>query len=421
MLDEGAADMADLLHISRLGAQGDGIAETPDGPVYVGYTLPGEEVRAVVAEGRGRLVEVVRASGVRISPPCPLFSRCGGCAVQHMARAAYLDWKHDIVLQALRARALAGEVDPVREIGERTRRRAVFAARRTRKTVQFGFHAPRAHGVIDLADCDCRLLHPAIMQAVPGLKQLVAPLLSRRGEIRISVTLAENGLDVVLGDVARELSAEQRRALAADATALGILRFSIAGEVIASQAEPLVNFAAVGVPLPVGTFLQASAEADRIMADLVLDALAQSRHVLDLFCGLGTLSLAIARRARVTAIDSDRDAIAALARAVRLAQGLKPLQVRVRDLFCEALADKELAGFDAVVFDPPRAGARRQAEALAASDVPLVIALSCNPATLARDLRILVDGGYRLQRVMPIDQFLYSAHVEAVAVLRRQC
>lgn len=414
------ASKAELLHIDGIGAQGDGVANSADGPVYVARTLPGEDVLAIVEDGRGRVTELVRSSDNRVEAGCRLFGECGGCAVQHMAPEFYVDWKQEVVAAALRAAGLDCPVDALRQIAARTRRRAVFAARRTKKTVQIGFHAPREHRVIDIEGDDCLLLRPEILRLLPDLKRLVGPLLSRRAQARISVTLAENGLDIAIENIARTPDAVARRKLAADALAMGVLRLSVGGEVIAVQATPFVRFAGVEVTLPAGgAFLQASVAADRIMAELVQQGLGQARYVLDLFSGLGTLSLAIAQRAKVMAIDNDAQAVAALADAARKAQGLKPLATRCRDLFLEAMAGKELAPFDAVVFDPPRAGAKRQAEALAQSDVPLVVAVSCNPATLARDLRILVDGGYQLQRVTPIDQFLFSPHIEVVAVLRR--
>jgi 23S rRNA (uracil1939-C5)-methyltransferase len=194
----------------------------------------------------------------------------------------------------------------------------------------------------------------------------------------------------------------------------------VGGEAIVAAGKPVVTIGGVAVEIEPGLFLQAVPQAERLIADLCVKALPKSvKTAADLFSGVGTLAIPLARRASVSAYDSDKRAIAALANAVRHAQGLKPLTAVVRDLFRDPLSARELGSFDAVVFDPPRAGAAEQAERLAKSKVPLVIAVSCNPATLARDARMLIDGGLRMGPVTPIDQFLYSAHVEALAVFRR--
>ncbi len=408
--------------VETLGAKGDGIAATDLGPVYVPLSLPGERVEVELDEEilRGRIVRIIEPSPDRQTPLCRHFGQCGGCALQHMAPRAYLEWKRKIIIDAFAARGLEVMVDPVRTIGPGTRRRAVLSARRTKKTVQLGFHGPRDAKVVDLAECP--VLHEDMVQLLPKLKALVGPLLTRKGEARVVLTRAANGFDVGLSGVRAQITAADRADLAAQAQDIGLLRLTIDDEVIAEQMPPLVRFADVDVALPTGTFLQASREADAMMAQLVvaaLDPAGKAAHVADLFCGAGTLSLPLARRVQVTSIDNDEAAVKALDQAVRHAQGLKPVSTRMRDLFHEPLSGKELTAFDGIVFDPPRAGAKAQAEALAAAKVPLVVAVSCNPKTLARDLRILVDGGYKIERITPVDQFVFSAHVETVVILRR--
>ena len=254
------------------------------------------------------------------------------------------------------------------------------------------------------------------------MKRIIFQVATRGGlksETRLHVLLADNGIDVLVDGVQGGLSAAAREALAGLAQQGGILRLRVGDDEIYQSAQPVLQVAGADLRVPAGVFVQAVAAAEAMMAQTVVKALGRAKHVADLFCGLGTFTLPIARRARVMAVDNQPEAVAALADAVRHVQGLKPIESLRRDLFREPLSRNELKQFDAVVFDPPRAGAIAQSEALAKSKVPCVVAVSCNPATMARDLRILIDGGYKLQSMTPIDQFLFSAHVEAVAVLRR--
>jgi 23S rRNA (uracil1939-C5)-methyltransferase len=237
--------------------------------------------------------------------------------------------------------------------------------------------------------------------------------------VRLTVTLAGNGLDVALEDVPGDPSPEIRERVAREAAALKLARVTIAGDTLYQSTVPAVGFGDANVVLPARAFLQAAPAAEAEMVRLVVSAVGPAKRVADLFCGLGTFTFPLAKRAAVLAVDGDKQAIGALQSAAKRAPGLKPIATKVRDLFREPLSGKELEGFDAVVFDPPRAGAAAQAAALAASKVAAVAAVSCNPATLARDARILIDSGFKLEAVTPIDQFLFSPHIEAVAVLRR--
>jgi 23S rRNA (uracil1939-C5)-methyltransferase len=257
------------------------------------------------------------------------------------------------------------------------------------------------------------------VRTLPGLKRLVEPLVTQKFPLRLTVTLAANGLDVALEDLPAELPPEIRERLAREAAAASLARVTVAGDTLYQSTVPAVRFGEANVVLPPRAFLQAAPAAEAEMVRLVTAAAAGAKRVADLFCGLGTFTFPLAERAPVLAVDGDKQAIAALQGAAKRAPGLKPIDTKVRDLFREPLAGKELEGFEAVVFDPPRAGAAAQAAALAGSKVQTVIAVSCNPATLARDARILIDGGFKLEAVTPIDQFLYSPHVEAVAVFRR--
>lgn len=404
------------LEIVRVGAQGDGIAETAAGPVYVPFTLAGEQVTAEVEGERGRLLSVETSSPDRVAPVCRHFGICGGCAAQHMAREKYLSWKHESVVAAFRARGIDAQIVPVVS-AKGKRRRAALSARKTQGGVFVGFHQAGTHDLVTIEECP--VLEAQIVGALPAIKALVAPLLSRRGEVRIAVTSSPGGLDINLEDAGKTLSRELRIHLAREAQLAGFARISIDGDVAFESSKPFQRFGPADAVPPPGSFLQAVADAERQMVAHILEAVGKVKSVADLFSGVGAFTFPLAENFRVLACDSDREAIAALQFAVKNTQGLKPVQGLVRDLFREPLSGLELNDYDAIVFDPPRAGAEAQAQKIAKSKVKTVVGVSCNPATLARDARVLIDGGYKLESVTPIDQFLYSPHIEAVAVFRR--
>ena len=405
------------LDIVRLGAQGDGVADAHSGPIFVPYALPGERVQADVRGERGRLVAVIEASPERIAPVCRHFTHCGGCAVQHLRAPAYLAWKREMVVAAFAARGIDAPIGHVATVGAGARRRAAFSARRTGRGVTLGFHEAKGVDIVDLQECPVSA--SAIVRALPGLRRLVEPLMSRRAPGRVVVTLAANGLDVAIEDVPGDPSPDLREFLAREATALKLARLTLSGDTLYQATVPAVRFGTANVVLPARSFMQAAPAAEAEMVRLVTAAVGEAKRVVDLFCGLGTFTFPLAQRASVLAVDGDKAAIGALESAAKRTPGLKPIETKLRDLFREPLSVKELQPFEAAVFDPPRAGAATQATALAASGVKTIAAVSCNPATLARDARILIDGGFKLERVTPIDQFLYSPHIEAVAVLRR--
>ena len=414
--DGGSALTADGCRIARIGAQGDGVVETADGTCFVAGTLPGELVD--IAEGR--LARIREPSPERRPDRlCPHTDRCGGCTLQHMSDAFYRGWKAGLLGEALAAQRLDAPVAPMISAPLGSRRRAVLTARNDAAGLALGFHGMRSHELAAITHC--AVLSPAIVRALPGLRSLAAILLAPGTEARVSVTLTSHGLDVDVAGARGDLDAELRARLAEAAARCGhpIARLSANGAPMLARASPMIAIAGIDVVVPPAPFLQATVEAEVAMQQLAAGALGKARRVADLFSGLGTLTFALARRARVLAIDADRALIDALAAAARRAPGLKPIETRVRDLYRDPLSRRELDLFDAVVLDPPRAGAKAQAAALAGSKVCTVIAVSCNPTTLARDLRTLVDGGYRIERVTPVDQFLYSPHLEAVAVLRR--
>ena len=405
------------LDIARLGAQGDGVADAAALPVFVPYALPGEQVQADVRGERGRLIAVTHASPDRIVPICRHFTHCGGCAVQHLRTPAYLAWKRELVAAAFAARGIDAPIGHVATVGPGARRRAAFSARRTARGVTLGFHEAKGVEIVDLQECP--VTASAIVKALPGLRRLVEPLMSRRAPGRVLVTLAANGLDVAIEDVPGDPPPLVRQQLAEMSAHLKLARLTLAGDTLYQATVPAVRFGTANVILPTRSFLQAAPVAEAEMVRLVTQAAGDAKRVVDLFSGMGTFTFPLAQRAQVLAVDGDKSAITALQNAAKRTPGLKPIEAKVRDLFREPLSARELQGFQFAVFDPPRAGAAMQATCLAQSSVGTVVGVSCNPATLARDARILIDGGYKLERVTPIDQFLYSPHIEAVAVFRR--
>ena len=402
------------LDIVRLGAQGDGIAETADGLRFVPFTLPGERVRLADV---GMLEIISAASPERTTPVCRHFGVCGGCVAQHMRDPLYADWKRGIVTEALRQHGLQAEVAALRRVPLASRRRAVFSVARAKDaSLQLGYQRRKSTEIVDIQECP--ILAPAIVDRLQALRTLAANLPGR--DVRMTVLATRNGLDIALNHAANRSSATTVAALAKISAEHQILRIAINDDIVLEHTPPVLSFAGVDVVPPPGAFVQAAQPAEDEITRLILEAVGSAKRVADLFCGVGTFTFPLARRARVLAADGDQTALAALGQAAARAQGLKPIETKHRDLFREPLSAQELRGYDAVVFDPPRAGAKAQAEKLARSTVPLVVAVSCDPGTLARDLRVLVDGGYAIETVTPIDQFLFSAHVEVVAVLRRR-
>jgi 23S rRNA (uracil1939-C5)-methyltransferase len=412
--------MVERLEINRLGRRGDGIADTPGGPLYVAYALPGETAEVDTWPGhpdRRRLVRIDAASAERVAPICPHFGTCGGCAMQHWDAARYRTWKRGRVVEALSWAGIEAPIDDVIDAHGEGRRRAVFHARRGQRDVlEVGFAAPRAHRVVAIDRCP--ILAPSLEGAVAAAWMLAEALEPARKPLDIQVTATDAGLDIdVRGS--GPLSTPRAVTLAQIAERLKLARLTRHGELVAQRAVPTLSIGRARVALPPGSFLQATGAGEAALAALVLQACGEATRIADLFAGVGPFALRLAERARVTAIDSDRDAIAALKRAAETTAGLKPVETETRDLSRRPLIAAELKRYDCVVFDPPRQGAEAQARALAASVVPAIVAVSCNPMTFARDARILVDGGYRLARVTPVDQFRYSFHVELVARFAR--
>lgn len=409
--------MRETVTIESIGHRGDGVVATPDGPLYVPFTLPGERV-AVERDGeRARLVEILAPSPERVAPICKHFGRCGGCALQMMSLAATRKLKRDFVVKALAQRRLdAVPVEEPASLPPDTRRRTVLTALRVGGSFILGYRERLSHRVVDIEECP--ILEPPLQSRLADIRALVQPLVVGKRPARVTVLHTGTGLDIDIGDASHP-SPQVIAKLGTDAATHGLARLSLDGEPLLTLAEPVLDMSGAPVTPPPGGFVQASASAEAMIVAHVSSHLAGARRIADLFAGVGPFTLHLARQANVHAAEAEPLALEALLQAARRAPRLKPVTTEVRDLFTHPLSPQELKQFDAVIFDPPRAGAKAQAEALAASMVRSVAAVSCNPATFARDARILVDGGYRLTHVMPVDQFTYSAETEIVGFFHR--
>ena len=402
--------MKRVLTIETMGGRGEGVAE---GPVYVPFALPGETVEAEIAGGRAAAMVIITASPERIAPVCRHFGACGGCQVQHWDLAAYRAWKRQLVVTALRHRGIAADVLPLIDGHGQGRRRIVLHVRRRSGVVTAGFMAQRSHDLIDIVECP--VLDPALACAAAIARDVGAAA----GDCDCAFTVTDFGLDLAI-KAERALQPSLMRALAPVARDRDLVRLTLNGETVFARGPAQIAIGTAMVSLPAVSFLQATAAGEAVLAGFVLEHLRGARLVADLFCGAGPFALRLAERARVYGADSDKPSIAALAAAARATPGLKPVEAVQRDLFREPLTAMELARFDAVVFDPPRAGAEAQMRQIAKSKLGLVVAVSCDPASFARDAAILVAAGFVLKLVQPVDQFRYTPHVEIAALFGRR-
>jgi len=411
--------MTYTLAITRLGARGEGLAETEDGRVFIPYALPGDLIRVDVRGERGHLLELLTPSPDRVAPFCPYYAICGGCAVQALAPKPYAEWKRGLVADALRNAGVQVEVAQLIDAHGEGRRRATFHARsndNTGRPASVGFMEARAHRIVEIEACP--ILAPSMAGALPAARAIAAALSPLRKPLDICVTATEAGLDVDLRGPGA-LSTAERRSLMATAERCDLARLANHGEGLIARRAPRLTIGAASVAPPPGAFLQATEAGERVLAQLVGAGVGEARRVADLFAGTGAFALRLAAKAPVHAVEMDAPALDALVRAARATPVLRPISNEARDLFRRPLAGAELDRFDAVVFDPPRAGAPAQAEALAASNVPCIVAVSCSPASFARDAGLLLAGGYGLDRVTPVDQFRHSPHVELVATFSK--
>jgi 23S rRNA (uracil1939-C5)-methyltransferase len=413
--------VVERLLIDHVGHLGDGVALAEGLSLFVPYTLGGETVEVAAAPGhhpdRRQLVRIDQASPERIEPFCPHFGICGGCAIQHWEAERYRAWKRDLVIATLAQAKIDCEVSPLIDAHGKGRRRMTLHARKgSHDVLKVGFAAAHSHDVVPIDRCP--ILDPGLNGALDAAWALADPLTGIGKPLDIQITATDSGLDVdVRGS--GPLPAAAVTALSLIAAKHALARLTRHGELVLMRQPPGVTMGKARVILPPGSFLQATVAGEETLAALVAEHCRRAKHTADLFCGVGPFALRLAEKSRVSGYDSDAGAIASLQKAVASTSGLKPVRAEARDLFRRPLVAEELRDFDAVVFDPPRQGAQAQAERLAASKVPVVIAVSCNVATFARDARILIEGGYKIEGVTPVDQFRHTPHVELVARFTR--
>lgn len=414
--------MVEQLVIDHVGHFGDGVALAGGGNVYVPYTLGGETVEVEPVPGhhpdRRRLLGIVHASPQRIPAFCPHFSVCGGCAIQHWDAEHYRAWKRHLVVEMLAQAKLDCVVDPLIDAHGVGRRRVTLHGRMgTHEVLKVGFAAAGSHDIIPVDRCP--ILSPGLDGALDAAWALAEPLISTGKPLDIQITATDTGLDVDVrgsGPVPAKIIA----ALSRVAEQHRLARLTRHGELVVMRTPPTITAGQAQIILPPGSFLQPTVAGEEALATLVAEHCKRAKHIADLFCGVGPFALRLAAKSRISAFDSDAGAIAALQKAAASTSGLKPLKAEARDLFRRPLVSQELREYDTVVFDPPRQGAQAQATQLAASKVPTVVAVSCNVATFVRDARILIDGGYTIEGVTPVDQFRHTPHVELVARFARK-
>jgi len=420
--------------IERMGGQGHGVLDVDGERFYVPFTVPGDRIAAKVGEKRGdgyaASLSVLEAEGPdRVEAPCPHFQACGGCALQHWSDGAYRNWKRDKLSAALARREIQDvPVGDLIAVPDRSRRRAEFITRRVKDKVLMGFHEAQSRKIVDLGTC--LVLKPELFALLPALRAMMMPVLGDGWAVDLKVTVTETGADVLITGKLK-MRVQERIELSKAAKAAGLGRLSLRfdersdPELLYQGVEPpRVKFGNTQVTLAPGGFLQATAEAEQAMADFALEALQNAKRVADLFSGCGAFALRLGEAGKtVWAVDADRPAIAALTAAAKSA-GLSRVTATARDLERQPLTRHELKKLDALLLDPPRAGAKAQiqqiAEAAKSDEAPgLIVMASCDPSSFARDAKMLLEAGYALEKAVPIDQFCWSPHLEIVSIFRR--
>lgn len=404
-----------ILTVDRLGHLGDGVAQGPDGAVFVPHMLPGEVVEGSLQGDKLLDARILTPSVARVRPPCAHARTCGGCVMQHASDDFVAGWKQSVVQTALAAQGISTLFRPIVTSPPNSRRRATLAARRTKTGSLLGFHARGSDLLVAVPHC--QLLHPDLIATFPALDGLVKLGGSRSAELALMVTRSLGGPDVVVTG-GRNADAAFLMDLARLAESHGLARLTWNGDPAALRTQPMQRFGRALVAPPPGAFLQATAEGESALLQAIALAIGSARKITDLFAGIGTFSLPLAERAEVHAVEGDTAMLAALDKGARMAAGLRRVTTEKRDLFRRPLEPDEFKGVEAVVIDPPRAGAEAQVHTLARAKVALIAAVSCNPVTFARDARILTTAGYHLDWVQVVDQFRWSNHVELVAAFR---
>lgn len=407
--------MTELI-IETLGSQGDGTSTLDGAEIFAAFTAPGERVSGDLVGDRLENVKILDPSPIRVKAPCSHFKTCGGCATQHISGDFLADWKQSIVATALKRQGIEATFRPTQTSPANSRRRAVFTGRRTKTGAMLGFHARSSEQLVMIEHCS--LIHADILAGFDGLKALVKLATTRKGTVRLSVSTSLGGLDVDLTD-AKPMDTTTLQEVVKITHDHGFARVFWNGDIVLERQPAQQDFGGGLVTPPNGAFLQATAEGEAALLRAINEIVGKSKSVVDLFAGCGTFSIPLAKNAEVLAVESSKPMLDALDKGWRQAIGLKRLKTLTRDLFRNPLQPDELKAFDAIVMDPPRAGAKEQARQIADCKVKTLAFVSCNPATFARDARTLIDGGYTLEWVQVVDQFLWSSHCELVAKFTR--
>lgn len=409
------------LTVDRLGPKGDGVAIFPKGSVFVDRTAPLDEVSVRIFQDkagitRGEVVKLLTPSPYRQKPPCPHFDSCGNCTLQHLNLEFYQFWKNETVKESLKKAGLHTKtfLKPIFLEGQ-NRRRITFTALNERGKITLGYYQRRSKQITTINQCEIAL--PDLFVFKDSLKPFLKYLLTPSTPIDISLQWVSGKLDIVISGL--KLSAKNEKILKEISQLHPVARLSLKNETkinVLFNNHPLrKSFGEIQVNLPPGAFLQPTQEGEEALVKTVMAALPEGKQFADLFSGCGTFSGAMLSRGSVDSFESSNSAVKSLSEATRNF----PLKVYRRDLFKNPIRHQDLNRFDAIVFDPPRAGCEEQAHEMALSKCKTLIGVSCNPATFARDAKILVRGGYQLQSLQVIDQFLWSHHVELVGVFKK--
>ncbi len=405
------------LQIERLAHKGDGEANTEHGITHIAGTLPHEIVDADIVGERGRLVKVITPSADRVAPPCPAFGSCGGCSLQHMRFDAYLSWKESQLKKTLQSRNIDLKINPIICVAKESRRRVTFAMERQGKNKIFGFHHARSNKIVDIQHC--LLLTPVLNANLSALKELGSLLCPKKDTLKIHVLDTSNGLDVRMDGFEAYPDFKTEQQLITLALNNAIARLHLGNELLIETIKPSLIFGKTEITIPPGGFCQATQESQDILSRLVCQHMEGAKYIVDLFSGSGTFSLPLLEKARLHAIEGDESSLIALKEAHSKNPNLKPLTLEKRDLFRRPLSAKELDKFDGLVLDPPRAGAREQVAEIARSKHKKIVYVSCSPASFARDASILLKAGFHLAELTPLDQFIFSHHLEFVGIFER--
>ncbi|MCC3861314.1 23S rRNA (uracil(1939)-C(5))-methyltransferase RlmD [Pseudemcibacter aquimaris] len=412
--------------INEIGGRGDGLAEVDGKTIYIPYTVPGDVIDAKIQGSKGKLRHIHQKSTERAEPICKHFGKCGGCLLQHINADYYKNWKEGLIRTALAHQGSKdADIAPIKVSPMGSRRRTTFQAiGRGNGNIVFGYAEKGSHNLIDVFECP--ILAPELVALIGPIKKLISGILDKKEKMSVSLTLAENGIDMMLkgkGDPSLNL----RMDLAEFAEKHDLARISWFDtklkkgqyELLAERKKPYVTFEGNKVYFPSGSFLQATQQGQDALINAMLDGIGDASKVVDLFSGCGTFSIAAANSSNVHAVENNEEMLTALKLSANQMTGIKKVTTELRDLFKRPLLPHELNEFDAAIIDPPRAGAKHQMEEIIKSDIQKLVMISCNPITFSRDVQSLIDAGFEMGAVTPVDQFLYAPHLEIVSVFTR--